>query len=197
MKKLLAKLALTVLLLAYAGGAVFSATPAKPYADLTSGDVLTATWLMGYFNTLYAWAQATNASVTLLIGGVSTGAPSTASLTTTIASPSQTLLFDTTGLGYTSLTSSGTMAVDATVIAVATGTAHSARFEVKGAVQSASGTNALLEGVILMSWRSASATAEDWSVTLTSPAAGRVAVVASSPAGVVWKAKVTTMENGF
>lgn len=39
-------------------------TPEKPYPDLADGDQLTATWLMGTFNTLYSWSQGTNATLT-------------------------------------------------------------------------------------------------------------------------------------
>jgi len=43
--------------------------PAKPYADLGDGDTLTAAWLIGTFDTIFAWAQ--NASSTLNVHSAS------------------------------------------------------------------------------------------------------------------------------
>lgn len=46
-----------VMVISLAASPAFAVDPQKPYADLTSGNVLTAAWLMGTVNTVFTWCQ--------------------------------------------------------------------------------------------------------------------------------------------
>lgn len=177
------------LLAAMVTSLAYAATPTKPYADLVDGDALTATWLMGTFNTIYNWAQGTNASVTSLMGGTTFGSPLTASFTTTVSSPTQYLIWDATALNYVAAGGSGTMYFKAEITAVATPSQDCATFILEGSLRNnASGTN-FIESPVKWSWREAGY-AQRFDASATYAVPGRLLIFASSPANVAWKCRL-------
>ena len=70
-------------------------TPEKPLDDLEDGDVLTATWLVGTFDTIYDWAQGASGSLDLLTASMAAAVARTnavaASVTQVMASVTQVI----------------------------------------------------------------------------------------------------------
>ena len=189
MKKLFGYI-LVLLMLASIG---YSATPAKPYADLADNDVLTATWLIGTFNTIYNWAQTTNASVTLLMAGTSFGDPITASLTTTISSSTQYLIWDATTLNYVSMVGSGVYGFEMSIVGVATGGENAARFLLSGTVIANATQTAFIGDITKESWFTDDTYDASCSITGTKS----IRFSASSPANVKWNGRLTSHEVNY
>lgn len=83
----------------------FPVEPEKPHGELSSGDVLTATWLMDTINTLYAWCQAhgSNSALHNATAGADL-ASITGLLNADIATLTDHLLNHPSGSGTTDLT---------------------------------------------------------------------------------------------
>jgi hypothetical protein len=173
------------------GGCAFAATPAKPYPDVTTGDTLTSTWLMGYFNTLFNWAQETNASVTSLIGGItSQNAFLTASLTVTLATSSTPLIWDASGLGYVPMQGSGAMIFDGLVVAVASNSGGTAGFKVLGTITNNATGTFLSEDEVQIYWNDI----PDFEFISDIATPGRYVGAASSPAYVTIRGQFRFLE---
>ena len=73
-------------------------TPEKPLDDLKDGDILTASWLVGTFDTIYTWAQGASSSMDLLNASMTAVAARTnavaASVTQVIASAADATAFN-------------------------------------------------------------------------------------------------------
>lgn len=171
----------------------FAATPAKPYADLVDNDVLTATWLIGTFNTIYNWAQATNASVTILMSGAGIYDPLTASFTTSVSSTTQYLVWNSTGLNYVSMVGSGCYGFEAQIVAVASGGAEAAKFKFSGTMISNGTQTALIGDVLTDSWF----TNANYTASCGVLGAKSLQIWASCPADVKLKGRLEYLEINY
>lgn len=191
-------LLLALILIFVTLGPVSAQTPAKPYSDLAPREVLTATWLMGYFNTIYTWAQATNASVTTLMSGVTYGTPLIGSTTTTVGSYSKAIVWNSTGLDYISMTASGVIGFEGSVVAVtATTGADIARYGIEGAAVSNGTYSSIIGSEVVIKMR----TNPDWNVTASMTAPGVLKIFvdtsASATSQVEWSGRVITHEKNY
>jgi hypothetical protein len=185
MKKLLIVLLLVVSLAFTA----FSATPAKPYADLTDGDTLTATWLVGTFNVLYTWAQVADPKITRLMTGIVAEGTYTGSATSALASSALMIPFDGTGLGYIVASDTGSWGFDATAQFVATNGTQYGRAFVRGSTAMNASFSELLGGTYAEVQATPAAFLPELVPSVTHPR--KINFVASVPVGITCKLWVT------
>jgi hypothetical protein len=169
--------------------ASFSATPAKPYADLSDGDALTSAWLMGTFNTIYAWAQVADPKITRLVSGITPEGTYTASATSAVATTTLAINFDSTGLAYLVASGTGSWGFDATAQFVATDSTQFGRAFVRGTTALGASFSELVGGTYSEIQATPTAFIPELIPVVTHEK--KIGFVASVPAGIECKLWVT------